>query len=195
MPGLISSLRYDFELRVRRYFWVEAMVRNFPGELGHALRARLLRRYFEQAGDGLRIHEGVRLIGVQQLSVGVNCWIGIDNVIQANGGVVIGDNVMLGPGVKIWSVNHVFADAYRPVHEQGYEHKPVTIGNNVWIGANTFIMPGACIGDGVIVSAGSVVGGKDVEPYAILAGNPARRIGSRIERTPPSIPAPSGRPG
>ena len=56
-----------------------------------------------------------------------------------------------------------------------------------WIGANAFIMPGANLGEGTIVSAGSVVGGKAVPPYKILAGNPARVIGSRepIDPAPP----------
>jgi len=52
----------------------------------------------------------------------------------------------------------------------------------VWIGANCFVMPGARIGAHSIVAAGSVVAGKDVEPYSILAGNPARKVGSRLER-------------
>src|SRR5207253_1636021 len=109
-----------------------------------------------------------------------NCWIGVDNVIQANGGVDIGDNVLLGPGVKIWSVNHVYSDPHRTIVDQGFDQKRVVIGSNVWIGANVFIMPGARISDGVVISAGSVVGSKLIEPYAVVAGNPARKIGTRL---------------
>jgi acetyltransferase-like isoleucine patch superfamily enzyme len=88
--------------------------------------------------------------------------------------------VVLGPGVNIQSVNHVYVDPYRPITEQGCVWKPVHIGSNVWIGTNVFVMPGAHICDGVVISAGSVVGGKMVEPYAVIAGNPARKIGSRL---------------
>jgi acetyltransferase-like isoleucine patch superfamily enzyme len=131
---------------------------------------------------------GTLIFGPDKLSVGRNCHIGLNNVLQANGEIEIGDDVLLGPDVMIWSVNHVFHRLDVPILEQGYEHKPVVIGNGVWIGANSFIMPGANIGDHVVISAGSVVAGKDVEPYSILAGNPARKIGARQERVPRAVP-------
>jgi acetyltransferase-like isoleucine patch superfamily enzyme len=177
--GLISALFTDLRKSSWRFLVLQEILRLIPGEFGFEIRARLLGRQFERVGPGLRVFPGTRLFGVDHLKVGARCWIGLDNTIQAHGGVEIGNHVLLGPGVKIWSVNHVFADPTRPISEQGYEHKPVTIGSNVWIGANAFIMPGAHIGDGVIVSAGSVVGAKFVEPYSVIAGNPARRIGSR----------------
>ncbi len=178
--GLISALWHDWSTRGGRYKVLEALVRNLPGQFGYEVRRRLLSRYFQRAGTGLRLASGIRLLGVHRLAVGRDCWIGLNNVIQANGGVEIGDDVLLGPGVSIWSVNHVYSDPARPILHQGYEHKRVVIGNGAWIGANAFIMPGAHIGDGVVVSAGAVVGGKKVEPYAVLAGNPARKIGSRL---------------
>ena len=99
--------------------------------------------------------------------------------VQAEGGVELADDVILGPGVKIWSMNHVFDDPDKTVMEQGYTFKSVKIGRDVWVGANAFIMPGADIGEGCVISAGAVVGGKQVAPYSILAGNPARKIGTR----------------
>lgn len=177
--GLISALFTDLRKSSWRFLVLQEMLRVIPGEFGFELRTRLLGRKFKHAGPDLRIFPGVRLFGVEHLVVGAHCGFGLDTTIQAHGGVEFGDHVMLGPGVKVWSVNHVFTDPARPVIEQGYEHKPVVIGSNVWIGANSFIMPGAHIGDGVIVSAGSVVGAKFVEPYSVMAGNPARRIGSR----------------
>lgn len=177
--GLLQAARFDLGERYGRFLILQELVRDIPGELGFELRRLVLSRYFKQVGAGLRVFPGARLYGVESLAVGVHCWIGMDNTIQASGGVEMGDHVLLGPGVKIWSVNHVYTDPERPIIEQGYDHKPVRIGSNVWIGADSFIMPGAHIGDGVIISAGSVVPGKDVEPYALLAGNPARKIGSR----------------
>jgi acetyltransferase-like isoleucine patch superfamily enzyme len=176
----ILALRKDLGTPAGRYLIMQTLVRCLPGRLGTKIRSWVLGRRFKRAGPGLRLSPGVRLFGVEKLAVGANCQIGFDNIIQAHGGVEMGDNVVLGPGVNIWSVNHVYADPYRPIIEQGYDHKPVVIGSNVWIGANAFVMPGAHIGDGVVISAGSVVGGKAVEPYAVLAGNPARKIGSRL---------------
>jgi len=148
---------------------------------------------FAAHGDGLVIYPGVRILGAEKLRVGRNCRISYDCIFQANGGIEMGDEVIFGPGAKIWSVNHVFDQAGVPIFEQGYEHKPVIIGSGVWFGANSFVMPGARIGDHVIVSAGSVVAGKDIEPYSIVAGNPARKVGSRLDR--PSTGTPSLSPG
>jgi acetyltransferase-like isoleucine patch superfamily enzyme len=123
--------------------------------------------------------EGVYIRNINKLAVGHNVYFGVNSFVQAAGGVSIGDYVLVGPGTKIWSANHRYDDLDKPIIEQGYDFKKVTIGNNVWIGANVFVMPGAQIGDGVVISAGSVVGGKAYPPNAILAGNPARRIGER----------------
>ena len=182
MFHVLKSLVSDLRSPGQRYAHLEALVRNAPGGFGVALRRALLGRFFARAGSGLNIFPGARIIGVHRLAVGDRCYIGYDNVIQATGGVEIGDDVVLGPSVKIWSVNHVFARDDVHIMDQGYEFKRVVIGRGVWIAGDCFIMPGARIGDHAIVSAGSVVGAKDVEPYAIVAGNPARRIGSRRDR-------------
>jgi acetyltransferase-like isoleucine patch superfamily enzyme len=166
----------------RREF-LEWLFRSIPGDSGAAIRRRVLSGYFKSVGDNFLILPGVHFRGSQNLSVGDNVGIGLNNVIQASGGVAIGNNVLLGPGVHIWSMNHRFEDYETPVRVQGYDHKPVTIEDDVWIGAMSFIMPGAHIGKGSVISAGSVLGAKYVEPYSLMAGNPARRIGSRLDRS------------
>lgn len=180
--GLLRAIVHDIMDPWTRLSWLETLLAWVPGETGFALRRMLIGRRFRSAGEGLRIFPRARILGPGKLSVGKNCHIGLENVIQANGEVELGDDVLLGPGVKIWSVNHRFASTEKPVMEQGYDLKRVRIGNGVWIGANAFVMPGATIGDHVVVAAGSVVSGKDIEPYAIIAGNPARKIGSRLDR-------------
>jgi acetyltransferase-like isoleucine patch superfamily enzyme len=86
---------------------------------------------------------------------------------------------MMAPGVKIWSGNHSYRDRAVPIREQGWTEAPVSIGNDVWLASNAFICPGVTLPDGVVVSAGSVVGVKQYPPFSILAGNPARVIGFR----------------
>ncbi len=162
--------------------WWDECIRHVPGELGQALRSRTLAGRLKRVGPGLVVYPGARVFGADKLEVGRNCRIGYDNIIQANGEIVFGDDVLLGPGVKIWSVNHASTRTDVSIWDQGYEHKRVELGDGVWIGANCFVMPGARIGAHSIVAAGSVVAGKDVEPYSILAGNPARKVGSRLER-------------
>ncbi len=106
----------------------------------------------------------------------------MDNFVQAAGGLTIGDYTLLGPGVKIWTTNHVFENPDELIRKQGAEYRSVSIGSDVWIGSNAFIMPGTELGDGCIVSAGSVVGAKKYPPYSILMGNPARVIGNRKKK-------------
>ncbi len=87
--------------------------------------------------------------------------------------VTIGDDVMLGPAVQIYTVSHPLAASERVTGvEQAH---PVTIGNRVWIGGGAVILPGVSIGEGAVIAAGAVVS-RDVAPYTLVAGQPARLI-------------------
>ena len=94
----------------------------------------------------------------------------------------IGRYVMMGTDVTIITRNHRFDRTDIPMMEQGFEEeRPVYIGNDVWIGDRALILPGVHIGDGSIIAAGAVVT-KDVPPYSIVAGVPARKIRDRFEK-------------
>jgi acetyltransferase-like isoleucine patch superfamily enzyme len=172
---------WDMKNYYGRFNYLSWLIRNFPGPTGFLLRSRLLGKYFAHFGENVTIHSGVKIRCVHLLSVGDNVGLGDDVFIQAAGEVTIGNNVALGPGVKIWSANHKF-EGLSPVNNVDYEYKKVVIEDDVWIGANCFIMPGVTIQRGSIVSAGSVVGVKAYPPYSIIAGHPARIIGSRQEQ-------------
>ena len=82
----------------------------------------------------------------------------------------------MGPDVQIYTRNHRYDRIDIPMYEQGEsEIKEVKIGNDVWIGARSIILPGVTIGDGAVIAAGSIVT-KDVESYAVVGGNPAKII-------------------
>lgn len=180
--GLIHDLkllRWQWRDRYGRFHLLNAVWRLTPGELGFHWRARYIPRYFASAGRDIRIHEGVRFRGVHKIHCGDQVEIGVDNFLQASGGLTLGDRVMLGPNVMIWTVNHRFADPEKPIAEQGFDYDPVVIEDDVWIGAGAFIMPGVHLPRGCIVSARSVVAKKRYPSWAILAGYPARVIGKR----------------
>lgn len=179
MFKLLKILYWDLKNSLGFFRFKMMCIKDYPGNFGIALREKVYRKYFASLGINPRIHTDVRIRNIDYLKLGDYVHLGESSMIQAGGGIEIGDNTILGPGVKIWSANHKFEDADIPIREQGYEYKKVVIGKNCWIGADAFIMPGAEIGDGVIISAKAVVGAKKIPPYKILAGNPARVIGSR----------------
>jgi len=152
------------------------------------MRHRHIPRRFAEAGRRIKIHEGVRFRGIHRIRCGDDVEIGVDNFLQASGGLVLGHRVITGPDVRIWTINHVFDDPGRPIAEQGYDYDPVFIGSDCWLGAGVFVMPGVELPEGCVVSAHSVVSRKKYPPFAILAGHPARVISRRDARTPDDQP-------
>lgn len=114
----------------------------------------------------------------QSLVIGNNTWIGQFCYINSAGGVKIGSNVGIGPGVKVMSSEHGEEGKHVPVLLCDLTYAPVSIEDGCDIGLGAIILPGRTIGRGAIVGAGAVVT-HDVEPYSIVAGVPARKIGMR----------------
>jgi acetyltransferase-like isoleucine patch superfamily enzyme len=112
------------------------------------------------------------------IKIGDYSAIGAHSFIGGQGGVLIGDNVIMGPGVKIFSENHNFDHLHIPIRLQGETRKGVNIGSNCWIGAGVIILDGVTIGEGCVIAAGAVVT-KDIPPNTIAAGVPAKVIKTR----------------
>lgn len=153
--------------------WMRFFVNLLPGTIGCTIRRVYLPRSFEYCGKRIILHRNFRVNNPSLFSVGDHFLANENCYINAGGRVVIGDDVMLGPDVKIWSVNHSFDNQSRAFNRQGYSYSQVKIGNNVWIGANVFIAPGVDICDNVVVGAGAVVTKSIHSSYSMVAGNPA----------------------
>lgn len=110
------------------------------------------------------------------ISIGARTFINMGCSFQDWGGIAIGCDCLIGHNCTICTVNHEKA----PDRRGDMTCSPVSIGDKVWIGANVTILPGVTVGEGAIVAAGAVVT-KDVEPYAIVGGVPAKII-NRIVR-------------
>lgn len=173
------SLKYDLVVRQTRYEHIESLVSRLPGKLGMAIRMRLLRRFLRSCGDNVILWPGIHFRYPHRITLGNNVSISFDCILQGGGSITIGDNSLLGPGVKIWSVNHVFARTDLCINQQGYDPLPVVVGNDCWIGANSFIRPGARIPDGCVVLPGTVVGKMKLAAYSVVSGNPAKVLGPR----------------
>lgn len=95
--------------------------------------------------------------------------------IECSGGVYIGEYFHTGSGLTIFSTNHNYENTEAIPYDKKTIKKPVIIKDFVWCGANVTIVPGVTIGEGVVIGAGSVVT-KNVPPYTIIGGNPAKVI-------------------
>ncbi len=107
----------------------------------------------------------------QNIKVGKNVFINSGCCFQDQGGIEIGDNVLIGQQVVIATLNHDLI----PEKRANMLPAPVKIGNDVWVGAHATILSGVIIGNGAVIAAGAVVT-KDVPPKAIVAGVPAKII-------------------
>lgn len=111
--------------------------------------------------------------GVGDVLIGNNTLIGMGNVII--GPIQIGNNVIFAQNIVASALNHDYKDVNIPIHEQKIITKPIVIEDDCWIAANAVITAGVTIGKHSVVAAGAVVT-KNVSPFSVVVGNPARMI-------------------
>ncbi len=124
-----------------------------------------------------RIHPSASLRNGQNIHLGRNSHINQFCCIWASrhAEIRMGDNLLMGPGTKMFSSNHSMGQKDIPMNVQPFVEKDIIIGDDVWLGANVVVVAGVTIGDGAVIAAGSVVT-KDVSPYTIAGGIPAKPI-------------------
>jgi len=110
---------------------------------------------------------------VGDVIIGHHTRIGLHNTII--GPVTIGNHVNLAQGITVTALNHNFSDGNKRIDEQGVSTSQVTIGDDIWIGANAVILPGITVGNHSVIAAGAVVT-KDVPAHSLVAGIPAKVI-------------------
>jgi len=179
MRRLIHNLeKIRCDLKCELELWVSFFLRTIPGDTGVRLRRIFFVRKFGSCGEKPFILEGFKVDNPKTLFLGNNFRSNRGCYINAGGTVRIGNNVLLGPDVKIWSVNHNIEDPLIPIQEQGYRYAQTIIEDNVWIGANVFIGAGVRVGKSSVVAAGTVLT-KSVPPYSVVMGNPGKVVKTR----------------
>lgn len=139
------------------------------------IRGFWAKRIVEYCGSNVNIERNATF--GPQLRIGNNSGVGIDCEIY--GPVQIGENVMMGPEVIIYTNGHSFSRIDIPIIQQGStEIEPVYIGNDVWIGRRVMIMPGVSIGNGCVIAAGAIVT-HSIPDMSVAAGVPAKIIKER----------------
>ena len=120
-------------------------------------------------------HFGTEIRGIYQLRIGNGNIIGDNALLDARRGIVIGNNVNISSNVSIYTLQHDHRSPYFACPPEG---GIVIIEDRVWIGSNVIVLPGVKIGEGAVCCAGCIVT-KDVEPYTVVAGIPAKKVNER----------------
>ena len=136
-------------------------------------RVRVIKELFDSIGENFVIEQPFFCDYGKNIAVGDNLFINHNCVILDCNKVTIGNNVFIAPNCGLYTAGHPLE--YK-IRNTGLEYaKPITIGDNVWIGANTAILGGVCIGSGSVIGAGSVVK-NDIPPNVLAFGNPCKVI-------------------
>ena len=170
---------WSFKTKIT-YVFYKLLASNLPKsqhmDLARRFRCFFAKRIAKSVGKNVNIEKQAHF--TPGLSIGDTSGVGI--MCEVNGLVTIGNNVMMGPEVVIYSQSHKYDRIDIPMCEQGFsEYKEVVIGDDVWIGRRAIIMPGVHIGKGCIIGAGAVVT-KNIPDYSVAAGVPARVVKSRL---------------
>ena len=190
-----EDIRQNLKANPRLKRWIAYLIMN-QRDARPRWYIRLLAPLYQERGRGSKIYWSVRMdtppyrlfsLGqnsvvesyscinnaVGDVIIGDHTRIGIHNTII--GPVTIGSHVNLAQGITVTALNHNFSDTTRRIDEQGISTNPVTIEDDVWIGANAVILPGVTIGQHAVVAAGAVVTA-DVPANTVVGGVPARII-------------------
>jgi len=131
-------------------------------------------------GCSVCILKGVNIVGLENttIEIGDRTFVNVDVWINGPGHIKIGKDCLIGPRVALIAVNHIFSDPKRPINIQGHTAKGITIEDDCWLAYGVTVVDGVTIGQGSVSGAGAVVT-KDIPPYSIAVGVPAKVIGQR----------------
>ena len=176
---------------------VEFVISWLPGASGYRIRRWFLGRRLNCLGGGANIGVGLQIIGGRNITIGkeFSCWrnctlaacedgsieIGDRVKLNANvyinacngGRIVLGNDVLIAPNVVMRSSDHVTTHSDIVIAEQGHNSDEIIVEDDVWLGSNVTVVGGVRIGRGAVIAAGSVVA-RDVKPYTVVVGVPAR---------------------
>jgi galactoside O-acetyltransferase len=178
-----------------------AILTPIPTFIGERLRYFGYKPFFKSVKGNFRIHEGVTILGFENIELGKNVTFMKNSYIYAHdngilkigdnfamnsnvqlgasfGKIVIGNNCAIAPNCVLRASNHNFDDVNIPFLQQGHKYGEIIIEDDVWISSNCVITANTKIGKSSIIGAGAIVT-KDVEPFSVMGGVPAKLIRKR----------------
>jgi galactoside O-acetyltransferase len=179
-----------------------AILSSIPTEIGVRLRYYAYRSLFKKTSGFFKIDTGVTILGFENIELGTNVSFMKNSYVYAHDGgsilirdnfsmntnsqlgaafgkIIIGNNCAIGPNCVLRASNHTFDNPDIPFLEQGHTYGEIILEDDVWIASNCVVTANTTIGRSSIIGAGSVVT-KDVEPYSVMGGVPAKLIKKRI---------------
>lgn len=178
MSGIdLSKYRNENPRKLRRLVWeiVWPVVAGWtPRWCLNGWRRGWLRTFGAAIGPGVRIQSSVRIWQPWRLQIGDHSWIDGNVCLYSVDDIRIGSNAVVSEGAFLCTASH-------DIRSSTFELKtaPIAVGDMAWIGARAIVLPGVTIGTGAVIAAGAVVT-KDVAPWTVVGGNPAREIGRRV---------------
>ena len=183
--------------------WVSFLVSMIPGRTGRIMRNLIMKFRLKSAGDNISVGINVNILGSENICMGNDVFIMSNSIMNAINGTIfigenlsvnrnstidaseggtikIGKNVLIAQNVVIRSADHRYVSLELPINSQGHKPGKIEIEDDCWIGANVVITSDVKIGKQSIIAAGAVVT-KNVEPYSIVGGVPAKLIKVRTK--------------
>ena len=163
--------------KMGRFLWgigYLLIFRPFSAPIFHHWRTLVLCLFGAKIGDGSKIHASVKIWAPWNLEVGERTAVGPGAECYNPGKIVLGNKVTVSQGAYLCAASHDYTKKENPLVT-----KPIVVGDFAWVAADAFVALGVNIGEGAVVGARSCVF-KDVEPWTVVGGNPARFIKKRI---------------
>lgn len=170
---------------VLKYTFSLSLIKSLIMSYGYYIHEHVAWRTQIHAKKNIRVHATASIRNPQNIYIGENSHININCSIwpAADSKIILGDNLLMGPGCSLQGANHGIVKCDTPMMFQERTNKgDIVIGNDCWLGSNVTITAGVHIADGCIVAAGAVVTKSISEPYSIVGGIPAKIIGKRKEK-------------
>ncbi len=172
----ILDKSYHYWEKLFRKGWQRYMLFHISLVPSHHLRRFVYKALGAEVGKNVVLHFRTEIRSIHKLKIGKGTIIGDNALLDARSGLTIGENVNISSNVSLYTYQHDHRDPYFRCTSDNT--KPIIIGNRVWLGSNVIVMPGINIGKNAVCCAGCVVT-KDVEPYAVVAGIPAKKVNER----------------
>lgn len=173
--GKVLAMPYKMWEKLFRGGWARFMLHEVAYIPSHHLRRFIYKALGMQMGKNNVFHYGAEIRNITEIRMGGGNQFGDNVILDGRRGIEIGNNVNVSSNVSIWTLQHDHRDPNFDCRSEGGK---VVVEDRVWLGCNVIVLPGVIIGEGAVCCAGCVVT-KNVDPFSVVAGIPAKKVNER----------------